>query len=191
MSAKFEAAYRFVQEWEGGFVDNPSDPGGATNHGISLRWLKSINADINADGAVNADDIRALTPAQAKLYFYEHFWLFPGLERLPLRVGVVMFDGSVNMGLGRAIRLLQGSCNILAGINLRIDGVMGPETIKTMRRVSEPDGGLTLCKEMLSARAGYYKRLAQDKRKLKTFLHGWLNRTKALSGYILQLTEDA
>jgi lysozyme family protein len=190
MSKKFDLAYRFVSPWEGGFVKHPNDPGGATNYGISLRWLQSMGIDVNADGAINEIDIRTLKPDNARRYFELFFWQNLGLETLPLRVGVAMFDGSANMGFGRAVRQLQEACNLLNGSNLRVDGVLGPATREVVFALSKQGGGLNLCNNMLEVRVSYYNRLVQKNRNLKPFLAGWLNRTKALSDYLLQLPDD-
>ena len=67
--ADFEQAINFVLKNEGGLEENPNDPGGITNHGISLRFLKSIKPD------ASEEDIRNLTVNQAKTIYYDHFWV--------------------------------------------------------------------------------------------------------------------
>ena len=77
----FEKAHAFVARMEGGFVDDPADPGGTTNYGVSLRFLKSQGleaGDIDGDGDIDADDIRALTPERAAGVLRRAFWdVFP------------------------------------------------------------------------------------------------------------------
>ncbi len=83
--SNFEAAVKRVLEMEGGFVDNRHDPGGATNFGISLRYLKRLSpeeADVNQDGEVNAKDIVAMTPAKAKVFYRKNWWTKYGYNRI-------------------------------------------------------------------------------------------------------------
>ncbi len=63
--SNFEKAVEKVLEHEGGYVDHKNDPGGATNYGISLRFVKQstgIDLDVDGDGDIDADDIKAMTP---------------------------------------------------------------------------------------------------------------------------------
>ena len=73
--ARFEAALAVVLEHEGGFVDSPADPGGATNGGLSLRQLvkEGLKWDIDGDGDVDRDDIEALT-LEDKVRRYRRHW---------------------------------------------------------------------------------------------------------------------
>lgn len=75
--ASFNKPHAFTAKWEGGYCNDPDDPGGATNYGISLRWLKSLGlnqGDIDRDGDIDASDIRALSKEQAAALFKEKFW---------------------------------------------------------------------------------------------------------------------
>ena len=64
----FKQAHAFVRKWEGGFDDHPNDPGGVTNYGVSLAYLKDHGldiGDINDDGVIDRKDILAMTPEKA------------------------------------------------------------------------------------------------------------------------------
>ena len=71
--SNFEFAHKFTSKWEGGFVDHKNDPGGATNYGVSLRWLKNEGIDIDGDGKIDINDIKALTPSKAAELFKKEF----------------------------------------------------------------------------------------------------------------------
>ena len=132
----FQKAHAFTALWEGGLTDHPADPGGLTNHGVSLRWVQDLarqareeclrqqrncaqcvrrataacpcdGLDLDTDGDVDADDIRACTKAQAQVLFKKHFWDALGCAALPLPLAVVLYDGAVNQGTARAVRQMQ------------------------------------------------------------------------------------
>ena len=185
MDAYFEKAHAFTAKWEGGYVNHPSDPGGATNYGISLRYLQDIGEDVNGDGKVDAHDIRALSPGQARAVYFRDFWGAPGIYRLPGVVAVVVYDGAVNMGAGRSIRQLQDSCNGFPGrgCNLALDGQIGPKTEYAVRNICRETPALLLATAVLERRLAFYQGLARQSR-FQPFLRGWKNRTGALLEYI-------
>lgn len=148
----FEKAQAFVARWEGGLVDHDNDPGGITNRGVSLRWLRAIGCDIDGDGDIDQDDIRAVTPEVAANLFYTHFWVAPGLSALPPLVGVAIYDGAVNMGAGRAVRQLQAACNTVSRDQLEVDGRIGNQTLRRVRALCT-----AMCGGQLAVAEGFDK----------------------------------
>ena len=65
---------------EGGYVDDPSDPGGATKHGVTIGTMRRLGLDLTGDGKVDAEDVRRLTPDRAEAIFIEHYFDRPGIE---------------------------------------------------------------------------------------------------------------
>lgn len=215
----FSKAHKFTAKWEGGFSDNPKDPGGATNHGVSLRWLKALAHDVNGDGVVDRRDIIDLKAAQAAALFHEHFWVGQKLDELPALVAVCQYDASVNMGLFQAARVLQRACNSHPGSPLVVDGRLGARTRERVRglcggqtgcgtggSIGDLTGGgasgsvggiqarvaeLSLVDKMIAQRESFYRALARDKPSLSVFLSGWLNRSTALRQYLRQFKEAA
>lgn len=194
----FEAAQAFVARWEGGLVDHPNDPGGITNRGVSLRWLRSIGCDIDGDGDIDADDIRAVTPEISAQLFHAHFWAAPRLHELPPLVAVAVYDGAVNQGAPRTVRQLQIACNRSGGMPLAMDGQIGPNTIRRVVSLCR-EGSLNLAIAAIAEREAFYHELAaRPPRTLDTgqvvdyraFLAGWLNRTGALEGWCTQLARE-
>lgn len=145
MDSDFKCAQQFTAQWEGGLGEHPADPGGITNHGLSLRWLRELaqeecrkqahtcdgsNAfdskhshslsglDFDSDGDVDADDIRACTKVQAAQLFKKHFWDATKCSKLPLALAVVLYDGAVNMGAPRSVRQLQQAMNMVADTHI-------------------------------------------------------------------------
>ncbi|OHD24622.1 MAG: hypothetical protein A2Y38_16745 [Spirochaetes bacterium GWB1_59_5] len=139
----FRQALACTLQHEGGYANDPADPGGETNYGISKRSYPRL-------------DIKALTIADASLIYYHDFYLAPGLDRLefaPLLAAKV-FDLGVNCGTGSAGRMLQRAVNtvcageveprrraawrqkvvqLLGGGVLKVDGVIGPITVEVVR----------------------------------------------------------
>jgi lysozyme family protein len=109
---------------EGGFVNDPADPGGATNHGVTLGTLRHLGLDLTGDGIVTEADVRHLTRAQAVSIFVDHYFRKPGLDGLPESLHASVFDMYVNAG-ANAVRVLQRLLTRM-GFPCADDGVVGP-----------------------------------------------------------------
>ena len=106
----FDRALQLVLRHEGGLVDNPKDPGGLTNFGISQRAYPKL-------------DIRNLTAADAAEIYLRDFWEKIHGDELPKPLAVAVFDCAVNVGWPRAILMLQES------LGVTVDGNIGPQTL--------------------------------------------------------------
>jgi lysozyme family protein len=116
-----------IVDREGGFVNDPDDPGGATKYGVTLGTMRALRRDLDGDGDVDVADVRGLTRSQAVEIFLRHYYQRPGIARLPVDVQPGLFDMYVNAG-ANAVKVLQ---RLLArkGFDCIDDGVIGPETI--------------------------------------------------------------
>lgn len=113
---------------EGGFVNDPNDPGGATNFGVTIHTMRRLGLDLTGDGQVDEADVRALTRAQAVDIFLDHYHHRPGIGALPEALQPSVFDMMVNAG-ANAVRILQRLL-VDMGYDLDADGVIGPQTIR-------------------------------------------------------------
>ena len=169
----FEKAHDFVSRWEGGYVDNPADPGGATNYGISLRFLKGKGldiGDIDGDGDIDVDDIRALTLDKAKALMRRNFWdVFP-LDNVKPLCAMVIYDTAVNMGVGYAKKMTQQA------LGVAVDGRWGPLTWGALKLCNDRKTAAAMCQ----LRRERYCELARNNPALGAFLKGWLRRVDAL-----------
>lgn len=145
---------------EGGFVNDPDDPGGATNHGVTIHTLRRLGIDVNRDTRIDVADVKALTRAQAIEIYLEHYFKRPGIAALPETLQASVFDMYVNAG-GNAVKILQRLLTDM-GFPCEPDGEIGPATIRAAQMAAEaapshlPDAyGI--------ARRNYYYALA-DKR---------------------------
>jgi lysozyme family protein len=145
---------------EGGYVNDPDDPGGATNHGVTIHTMRRLGADLNRDGKVDTADVRALSPEQAAEIYVRHYFQEPKLNLLPQPLQPSVFDMQVNAG-ANAVRILQ---RLMAafGLSLKDDGVIGPVTARTVAQAMEaaPDH---LVDAYGIARRNYYYRLGDQR----------------------------
>lgn len=165
----FEAALPTVLRREGGYVNNPNDPGGATKYGISLRWLKSqgLIGDVNGDLRIDIADIQALTPETAGSFYRVQWWDHYGFGRIiDQTLATKIFDTAVNMGTPRAVKIAQ------VAVGTIVDGVLGSGSIKAINDAQVP----ILLHRLQDGQAARYKELASENPRLTQFLSGWMNR---------------
>ncbi len=120
---------------EGGFVNDPDDPGGATNHGVTIHTLRRLGIDVNRDSRIDVADVRALTRTQAVDIYIEHYFTRPGLGALPEVLQASVFDMYVNAG-GNAVKILQRLLGDM-GYPCDPDGQVGPQTIRAAQMAFE------------------------------------------------------
>ena len=96
---------------EGGFSDDPHDPGGPTNFGITLAALRNAGRDLDGDGDIDRDDILRLTRAIAIEIFEEDYYRAPRIYLLPEALQPVVYDMQVNAG-AQAIICCNACCAI-------------------------------------------------------------------------------
>lgn len=120
---------------EGGFVDDPDDPGGATNHGVTIHTMRRLGIDLNRDGKVDVADVRRLSRDQAVKIYIEHYFDAPRIGSLPDMLHASVFDMQVNAG-AQAIVILQRLLSEM-GFPCTPDGVIGPQTIRAAHLAAE------------------------------------------------------
>ena len=154
MLTQFDDIIEVVLHHEGGYVNDPKDPGGETNFGIAKRSHPDV-------------DIKNLTKESAIEIYKEHYWDKNKVESLSEELRHIYFDMCVNQGRGRAVKILQQSANA-KGAELKVDGGMGPKTIAAMDGV-ELD-------RVRAYRVKYYADLVTRKPDLEKFYFGWFRR---------------
>ena len=116
---------------EGGYVNDPDDPGGATNFGVTIHTMRRLGLDLTGDGKVTAADVRRLSREQARDIFVTEYFNKPRIDELPGPLQASVFDMYVNAG-GGAVRILQKLLRKM-GQSVDVDGVIGPQTIEATR----------------------------------------------------------
>jgi lysozyme family protein len=146
-----------ILKHEGGFVHHKSDPGGATNKGITIATYRRY---IDRDGTVA--DLKALTTEQAVKVYKHQYWNAVKANSLPVGVDYAVADFAVNSGPGRATRYLQRVVGVAQ------DGVIGPKTLEAVNKLP-PE---LVVEELCDARMAFLKRL----KTWPTFGKGWTRR---------------
>jgi len=192
MTTVQELAQQIVAR-EGGFVDDPDDPGGVTNHGVTLGTLRRLGLDLTGEGRIDADDIRHLTAQQAVAIYVEHYFTRPGLGALPEVLHPPVFDMYVNAG-GNAVKVLQRLLTDM-GFPCDPDGQIGPQTIRAAQLAYEaaPDH---LADAYGIARRNYYYALADARPASRKYARrrdggkgGWILRAEEFMAPRYRLTD--
>lgn len=156
---KFERAVTVVLAHEGGYVNDPRDPGGETKFGISKRSYPHL-------------DIANLTREEAIAIYYRDWWQRYGYGSLQDEsVATKVFDMAVNMGPTTAHRLLQEAL-VFLGYDIAVDGIIGPQTIGAANK-ADPKRVLQVLRWLA---AHHYYRIAAQRTQSQAFLMGWLRR---------------
>ena len=167
---------------EGGFVNDPDDPGGATKYGVTLHTLRRLRLDLTEDGVISLDDVQALSRGQAVDIFIEHYFERPRIADMPEVVQPSLFDMYVNAG-ANAVKILQRLlCDM--GFDVRADGAIGPQTLTAAEIVADADGP-AFRDAYGVARRNYYFRLADRRVASRKYVRtrrgkkgGWITRAE-------------
>ena len=178
---------------EGGFVNDPDDPGGATNHGVTIGTLRRLGMDLTGDGKVTEADVRRLTRPQAVGLFVEHYCRRPRIDALPEGLQASVFDMYVNAGAA-AVRILQRLLGDM-GFPCDPDGVIGPATIRAAAMAAEAAPG-HLADAYAIARRNYYYSLADQRPASRKYARrkdggkgGWIARAEEFMAEKYRLTD--
>ena len=181
MQSVKEIAQDIVQR-EGGFVNDPDDPGGATNFGVTIHTMRRLGLDLDRDGDVDVADVRKLTRRQAVDIFIKHYFDAPLIAQLPEPLHATVFDMFVNAG-GNAIKILQRLLRDM-GFDVAVDGALGPQSLAAVTAAYESADGY-LVDAYGSARRNYYLRLADRRPASRKYARtrsgqkgGWIRRAE-------------
>lgn len=156
-AARFDAALAEILRHEGGWVDHPKDPGGATNRGVTLATL----SDWLGRTATKAE-VKALTVADVAPIYRERYWNAVKGDDLPAGVDLMVFDLAVNSGPGRAAKFLQEV------VGAAVDGQIGPGTLAKVNALHP----LAVIDGLAQRRERFYRGLGT----FDTFGRGWMKR---------------
>ncbi len=185
MSKVFDAAFNYAMRLEGGAIyhEIKGDQGGATKYGISLRFLKGLGvdeADIDGDGHVSRQDIKALDEQTAKFFYLRYFWLYYQLGDIENpQAAIKLFSIYINMRGKTATLVAQralSSCRVPGIIE---DGYIGPITIAAINEICCCDHLTAVYLVALrSHQEAVYRLIAAKNPSQTKFLNGWINRAR-------------
>ena len=139
MNSNWEQCFALVLKNEGSYVDNPKDPGGATNLGCTKAvWEQYIGR------SVTKDDIKALTPKDVLPLYKQRYWDTVKGDDLPAGVDYAIFDFAINSGPGRAAKTLQSVLGVTA------DGQIGPATLRALETTNPREIASRVCEARLA-----------------------------------------
>lgn len=175
MDRNFARALPYVRQYEGGWVDNAKDPGGATNKGVTLSTFRSL-----VKPKATKDDLRNITDAQVESIYYKSYWAPAGCAMLPAGVDFAVFDFAINSGVYRAAQYLQKT------VGAKQDGKVGPATVAAV----EAYGASRTIKDLCASRLAYMKRIKHKKTGAllwPTFGKGWQRRVDSVEVNALKM----
>lgn len=156
-AANFPQCFALALKNEGGYVDNPSDPGGATNFGCTkATWEAWIGHP------VTKDDIKALTPNDVMPMYKAKYWDAIKGDDLPEGVDYAVFDFAINSGPTRAAKALQSV------LSVTVDGQIGPKTLDALEASNSRQVATAVCEARLA--------FLQSLPTYDTFGRGWSKR---------------
>lgn len=168
----FDLCYASVIRSEGGYTNNPADPGGATNLGVTKRaWEAYLNRK------VSVADIKALTVEQVKPFYRAMYWNAVYGDNLPIGLGLCVFHTAVNAGPKRAAKILQSIVGAL------IDGAIGPATLAAVKAWTCSHSEIEAVNAYQDHLRAFYRALPT----FPTFGRGWINRSMDVQRQALEL----
>jgi lysozyme family protein len=175
MQKNFASALQLVLVHEGGYVDHPQDPGGATNKGVTLAVFQRFYG-----ASRTKEELRAITDAQLEHSYKTGYWDTCQCDALPDGVDYVVFDQAVNSGPGQSAKWLQ------AAVGVAVDGAIGPQTIAAALQRAPAQVINTMC----DARLAFLQRL-RNGALWQTFGRGWQARVDGVRAAGQQLATGA
>lgn len=168
MDKNFPQSLKYTLQWEGGYTNHPSDPGGPTNFGITIHDYRRY---INPKGT--AADVKNMKLAQAAVIYKTKYWDLQHCERMPSGLDFAMFDYGVNSGIGRSQKVLQRI------LKVQVDGIIGAKTLAAMDAQDPQYLIRALCAERL--------RFVKSLRTWSVFGKGWGRRIAGVEDQALAM----
>lgn len=183
---KNELLIKMVLKHEGGWVNDPADTGKATYQGISSKYhpmwegweiLKRYEP-LKYNEIVDDPELEKCVIDVYTADYYNPM----KIDKVDnLMLSAHMFCHCVNAGCSAAVKLLQKSINKVYGINMLVDGRVGPKTLEYANKVDKINN---LIKEYIKQRKDFYNNIVKRNPSQKKFLKGWIARVDGTTNYI-------
>lgn len=166
MQNRFDECLKLVLVHEGGYVNHPKDPGGATNKGVTQR----VYDGFRLKKGQSKRSVKEITDAEVSSLYKAQYWDIAQCDDMPAGVDYVVFDGNVNSGVGQSVKWLQRS---LPGYKGPIDGDVGVGTLGALSTELDIDD---LIDRICNRRMAFLKAL----KTFGTFGRGWTRRVEGV-----------
>lgn len=171
----FQKAIKETLGFEGGFVDDPADPGGATNWGVTEEVARKHGYN---------GDMRNFPQSKAIQVYKIDYWYKNNLQDIAKydeEIALELFDTGVNMGIRTAGKFFQRALNCLNREetlfhNLDIDGIVGSNTVNVLTKLGRKQDKNTLLKMLNALQGAKYIELCEKKETNERFVRGWFRR---------------
>lgn len=187
----FDKAYKILIEHEGGYVNDPNDPGGETYKGIARKFNPEwagwkIIDKYKRDNRLVVDKQLDLVELESlvKLFYKEEYWDKLGCDSYPEDVAIEIFEQAVNLGIGKTVKHMQLTCNLLNRNgkyypDIKVDGILGQGTKDTFIKCLKFNGN-TLVHNVLNFLQGkHYIELMLNNPTMEKYV-GWFERVKII-----------
>lgn len=169
--AKIEPLGKFILSWEGGYVNDPADSGGATNKGVTLKTWQTQGWDKNHDGKIDVKDLKLISDADAMAIMKKNYWDRWKADLIDSQaIANILVDWVWGSGVW-GIKIPQDM------LGCEADGVVGPKTLAALRRQNPA----MFFNRLKQRRKQYLYDICKSRPAKKKFLKGWLRRLDSIN----------
>lgn len=174
--AKIDILAPFILKHEGGYVNHPNDPGGATNMGVTLATWKSQGYDKDGDGDIDVNDLKKITKEDAISILKKNYWNRWKADDIKSQAVANILVDWVWLSGANGIKIPQTLLGVTA------DGIVGPATIKALNDTIAKDEKKFIA-QLYKVRYDFINRIIANNSKLSVFKKGWVNRMEDLEKF--------
>ena len=177
--ASIKVLASFLLSWEGGFVNDPKDRGGATNKGVTLATWRKVGYDKDGDGDIDVSDLKLISVDDAvKRVLKPYYWDKVCGDKINSQaIANLMADWAYNSGASRPVKAVQTLLKCVP------DGIMGNKTLGAINGYSNPQ---ELFNRLWNERRAFYQGIVARNPSQSKFLKGWMNRINGITYHYLK-----